>query len=171
MKVITDCTGIKQDAIKGVFMGKFNPAPIEMTLNKGISLKTPLNEDDFHEVISKRLGRLHLLNEEKYDFSSSIQKGYYYKNGLWHLTAIVGIVSQNGNIVTAKASSVPVFKKSSDKKTEDRSRNFSDILSEDFPKWNKEKDSVYGLLTNGDDEKMWLQQPLRHCLYQSLISI
>ncbi len=166
IKLITDCDGIKQDAIKGVFMGKFKPNPIEIILNKESVFKTPMSENDFHLTLQARLNCLTLGSEENYDFCASIQKGYYYKNSLWHFNAIVGIISSEEHLVTAKTSSVPLPRKSSDKKSHDRSLNMTDILSEEFPRWTK--GSVFFLLTDGEDEKMWLQQPLRHCLYQLL---
>ncbi len=166
IKIITDCTGVKQEAIKGVFMGKFKPNPTEIVLEKDSVFKTPMSEGDFHLTLQARLNCLTLRSNTEYDFCVSIQKGYYRKDSLWHLTAIVGIVSSKEVTVTAKASSVPVPKKSSAAKTKSSFLNMSDILAEEFPRWNK--DSVFALLTDGEDEKMWLQQPLRHCLYQLL---
>ncbi len=164
IRIITDCIGIKQDAIKGVFQQKFKPDPIELIYQKGISCKTPMDEDSFSTIILDRIVSLGHGNKGKAEFCASIQKGYYYKNTLWHFVGIVSILSDKGELVDAKTSSVSVFRKSSDKKQIDPSRNFSDILAEDFPLWNK-KDSVFELLT-GEKEKDWLQHPLRHCLYQ-----
>ncbi len=167
IQIITDCTGIKQDSIYGVFYQKFKPDPIEIIFQKGVGSKTPMDENSFSTIILDRISALGHGNKGKANFCASIQKGYYYKNTLWHFQGIVSILSNTGKLADAKTSSVPVFRKSSDKKQDNPLRNFSDIFAEDFPAWNKEKDSVFELLTR-EKEKDWLQQPLRYCLYQIL---
>ncbi len=45
-----------------------------------------------------------------------------------------------------------------------------DLLRDTFPEWKKSSAPVFSLLTDGEDEKLWIQQPLRHAFKQFLAS-
>jgi len=163
IEIITDCTGTKQDAIRNVFSKRFSNDTLEIALVKGEGFQTPLTQDDFPLTVHKRFQWMKKHHENPDVFVATIQKGYYYLNGLWFLTACVGVAYPLFSILTAMTSSVPVPPACSEKKSEDLSRNMSDILNEEHPDWDKKNGSVYTLLT-GEDEMAWLEQPLRHCL-------
>ncbi len=167
IQVVTDCTGIKQDAIKGVFQGKFENDFIDLKVQKGISFTTPMTKDDFSLTARKRIQQLRKNYENPAVYFATIQKGYYCENSIWYLSACVAISAPLLAPLPLMASSVPILGKCSKEKELDLNKNMGDIISEVYTDWNKEKDSVYKLFT-GEDEKMWLQQPLRHCLYQLL---
>lgn len=162
IKLITDCTGIKQDAIKGIFLKRFEPNPVEIIVQKGENFSTPLTLEDFFLTTERRMQQLIKNAPHPDHYFSTIQKGYYRSKNLWYFSACIAIALPLFTPLCVMACSAPVTQEASKKKDGDLSRNFSDILAEEFPKWNKDKDSVFTLLT-GEDEKMWLQQPLRHC--------
>ena len=104
------------------------------------------------------------INHDNTDaFIVTIQRGYYPSDGLWFLSASIGIAKPLLKIVTAMTSSVPIPRACSEKKSLDLSKNMGDILKEQYPDWDRKNVSVYELLT-GEDELQWLEQPLRHCL-------
>lgn len=136
---------------------------LEITLVKGEGFQTPLTQNDFPLTVNKRFQWMKKNHENPDVFVATIQKGYYYFDGLWFFAACVGVSYPLFSILTAMTSSVPVPPSCSEKKSTDSSRNMSDILKEEYPEWDKENGSVYTLLT-GEDEIAWLEQPLRHCL-------
>lgn len=165
--IYTDTSDIKRDAIEGVFKAKFK---IVHTINsESFGGKTPLNLDD---LILDTKSRLLLVSKKvllagEYDYHATIQRGFHFTGTLWHLMARVGISSYFGKMATAFTSSVPIPLTVSNTKTQDRERNLKDILKDNFPEWDQAITSVFSLLTD-EDEKMWLQQPLRHCLKEVL---
>lgn len=163
IQVITDCLGVKQDAIKGVFSAAYKSSSIEIIQQKGVSFQTPLTQDDFFLVTLKRMQQLRTNAPHPDHHFATIQKGYYYAHGLWYLSVCVSISFPLLNPLCVMGSSVPVSQESSEKKSKDLSKNMSDILAEDYPEWDKNKDSAYELLTKGEKELDWLQEPLRHC--------
>jgi hypothetical protein len=118
---------------------------------------------DFSLTVKKRVQQLKKNYDNPDVYFATIQKGYYYENGIWYLSACVAISAPLLAPLPLMASSVPILGKCSKEKEEDLNKNMGEIIAEIYTDWNKEKDSVYKLFT-GEDEKMWLQIPLRHCL-------
>lgn len=162
--IYTDCSGIKRDAIEGVFKAKFKIIKI---LNcESLGGKTPTSLDSL--IISTK-DRLKTISEKKVlmnsegDYHATIQRGFYFTGTLWHLIARVGISRYPEKKAMAFTSSVPIPLKASKLKTQNPTGNIKDFLEQEYPDFNKEKISMFAYLT-GEDEKMWFQQPLRFCL-------
>jgi hypothetical protein len=163
IEVVTDCTGIKHDAIRNAFLKKYSSTGVEINVHKGESFQTPLTLDDFHLTARKRFQWIKKTYENPDVFIATIQKGYYCLHGMWYLSACIGIAYPLLSLLTVMASSVPVGTRCSEEKSLNLSKNMSDILKEKHPEWDMKNESVYTLLT-GEDETAWLEQPLRHCL-------
>jgi hypothetical protein len=172
--IYTDTSGVKRDAIEGVF--KTNFKTVHTIDSESLGGKTPL---DLETLISETQNRLDFLSKKipmagKNDYCATIQRGFYSTENLWHLIARVGISHYAGitssypeATTTSFTSSVPIPKKVSLLKTKNPNGNIKDFLEQVYPDFNKEKISMFSYLT-GEDEKMWFQQPLRHCLKDSL---
>ncbi len=164
--IITDCIGIKQDAITGVLKGGIlKDQPFTVKVFKEKDFPTPMTWEDFFLTTAKRLQyltdsvSLPERGEGPWIFAT-LQKGYYRKNGMWYLSCCAGIVSSGQQHITpVMGASVPVGKKASDAKNIALEKNMTEILHSQNPSWDHK--SVFALLTK-EDEKMWLQQPLRY---------
>ncbi len=163
IEIVTDCTGIKQEAIRNVFSKRFSTDSLNVGLVKSKGFETPLTQDSFPLTVQKRFQCIKENIENPDVFIATIQKGYYCVNGVWFLTACVGVAYPLYSMLTAMTSSVPLPSICAKKKSLHLSMNMSDILKEQYPEWDKENGSVYTLLTN-EEEAPWLEQPLRHCL-------
>jgi non-canonical (house-cleaning) NTP pyrophosphatase len=165
--IITDCDGVKLEAIRGVFIQNFKS---QFFNRASKSMPTPIT---IESLISTTETRIQFIAnsyslENKFVFFSTVQRGYFFDGNLWQLISMTAIHQESGKTLKGFTSSVPLPQKISDAKTENKAKNMGDLLREQFPKWKKET-SVFNLLT-GEDEKMWLQQPLRHCLKELLRS-
>lgn len=163
IEIITDCIGSKLEPIRKVFADRFPQDTLEIAVVKGEGFPTPLTQDDFILTVQKRFQWMRSNYDNPDVFAATIQKGYHRLNGLWQLSACVGIAHPMYAMLPVMASSVPVPSTCSREKSKDLSRNMSDILKEKYPDWDKENGSVYELLT-GEGESAWLEQPLRHGL-------
>jgi hypothetical protein len=123
IEVITDCTGIKQGAIRNVFSNRFATDSVDIIVVKGQSFPTPLTQDDFPLTVRRRFQWLKTNHNNPDVFTTTIQKGYYYSHGLWYFAACVGVAYPLLDMITAMTSSVPVPPGCSEKKSEELSRN------------------------------------------------
>ncbi|QQR49917.1 hypothetical protein IPF86_02390 [Candidatus Nomurabacteria bacterium] len=163
INIVTDCTGNKQEVIRNIFSEIFKNEAIVISLKKGESFETPLTLEGFPLTVKKRFQWIKKNIDNPDVYIATIQKGYYYSHGLWYLCACVGVAYPLMGLLTAMTSSVPVDQNCSEKKSLDLSKNMSDIIKEEHPDWDKENGSVYELFT-AENETLWLEQPLRHCL-------
>lgn len=170
IQVITDCTGTKFNAIQGVFNGYYKkPASIVevCTIKPNMEVKTPLIRDLFLTSLQNRVGDLLSKDANRHNrYAASIQRGYFFESGGYHLGAIVGI-SYNSTFIHAYTSTVPIDDEVSQKKWENPELNIGTLLAEKFSKF-KKGSSVFEFLTEGEDEMLWFQQPLRYCLKELL---
>lgn len=167
---ITDCDGKKFTAIQQLFMGQFkkNIEVFETSeIETGLKIKTPLLNELFLTAIKARLEALQATQiGQEASYFSSIQRGYFFESGIYHLKAIVGIAHKNNGMSYAYTSTVPIDREVSEKKYYDPELNIGKLLAEKFPDF-VFGSSVYEYLTK-EDEVLWLQQPLRHCLKELL---
>lgn len=166
IRVITDCTDIKQEAIRGVFAATFHS--LQCIVVAKHELPTPLSFDGFCKTIKRRMELLMQSSDASGDsfYCATVQRGYIFDGSLWHLFAAVSIGSSRTHTAQCFASSVVLSNALSIQKNRDRQKSFKEILPTEFPNWNGSS-SVYELLT-GEKERDWLQQPLRFCLRQIL---
>ncbi len=166
---ITDCKGMKFNAIHGIFKGHYKMPnhTVETFTVDSLEVKTPLVEALFLTSLNRRLQNIQSRNiAQDANYFSSIQRGYFFENGIYHFKAIVGITDYSGKMCHAYTSTVPIDKEVSEKKYEDPELNIGKLLAEKFPDF-VFGNSVYEYLTK-EDEALWLQQPLRYCLKELL---
>ncbi len=163
--IYTDCEGDKQDAIKGVFQQPFGLGSVTINFLDSPGPKTPISLDELSRTTLHRLETLLKLvtGSVPNQYFATIQRGFFFENGLYHLIAKAAILSPDYIMRSSFTTSIPINEKVSRRKSENKERNMKDLLKEYYPDWNRNTTSVYELLT-GEREKMWLQQALRNCL-------
>lgn len=161
--IITDCTGIKFDAIES-FRRELNYIECRH-IEVGGNFETPLSRRSLIETLK---ARMNLLRKESGAIGDAIlitgQRNYEYDGILYHLSGGISVQFPSGPILRAFTSTVPLDEKISAEKRADRKKNISDLLKAKHINW--KGGSVFELLTK-EPEKGWWQEPLRYCFKQA----
>ncbi|MCC6198976.1 DUF84 family protein [Candidatus Nomurabacteria bacterium] len=159
---VHDCRHEKAVAIEGVFRS-LRP-DIQFIGIENTTLKTSVfTMEALFDAALVRI-RSAQIKKPDADFYATVQRGYIWDGNIYRLISVAA-VSNGKDIVRECTSSISVDKKISDQKYfSQQKRVMDELLREHFPEWKKET-SVFTILTKGkEDERLWMQMPLRCCL-------
>lgn len=160
--VYTDCTKYKLDAIVGVFTAKFGPPTTQHIESSDI--EAPLRRSDFFAAARKRIEwiKRNSVNKKSGHFFATIQRGFFKEHDHWHLLGFVMIQDDEGDLLSAYTSSVPLPKHVSNQMNDNPNKRY-EAMKEEYPEWNRDDVPMYEIITR-EKEIDWFKEALRNCM-------